>query len=264
MGKVRSSDEDVLLSLVPETGEGVGNVSLIRQLDPLGWSEDKYWSVRSKLLSDGVLIKGRGKGGSVRRTDTSAGSSFSLKDIEPKDRKEQALYTPLLETLKSEWTKEMQIEPDEILFENSASLGRMQTGGIWTRPDITAVSVRSFPHLPGKYLDIWTFEVKALHARKSLILGVYEAAAHASRATRSIALLQVPAHQSADDDAIIDRCEREAERLRVGLITFSDPGNFETWDLRIDAPRVDTAPEALEELIAQLTVDAKKRLSRWK
>lgn len=263
MGKKLTSDEEVLLSLVPANGEGVGNLSLIRQLAQSRWSEDKFWSIRGKLLSDGILIKGRGKGGSVRRTDTSPGDPASpLQEVEPRAGGELALYQPLLETLKSEWIKEMQIEADEIHFEISASLGRKATGGVWTRPDITAVSVRSFPHLPGKYLDIWTFEVKALHSLN--ILGVYEAAAHASRATRSIALLQVPPQLNADHEAILERCDREAERLRVGLITFSDPANFETWYLRIDAPRMDTAPEALEELIAQLSDVAKKRLSRWK
>src|SRR5215203_1379964 len=63
----RSSNEDVLLSLVPEDGGAVGNVALLRQLKHRGWSEEKYWNVRDQLLNDGVLVRGRGKGGSVRR-----------------------------------------------------------------------------------------------------------------------------------------------------------------------------------------------------
>lgn len=259
----RSSDEEVILSLVPAEGESVGNVTLLRQLAQQGWTEDKFWRVRDRLLSEGILIKGRGKGGSVRRTDSPDDVTPAISEVVvSKSGLEEALYKPLLEVLETEWIRAVQIESDQIHFEISASLGRKATGGLWSRPDITAVSVRSFPHLPGKYLDIWTFEVKALHAMNPL--GVYEAAAHASRATRSLALLQMPTHISDDQKVVLDRCEREAERLRVGLITFTDPSVFDTWDLRIDAPKIDTAPEALEELIAQLSDNAKKRLSRWK
>jgi hypothetical protein len=56
---------------------------------------------------------------------------------------------------------------------------------MWTKPDITAVSVRTFQHLPGKYVDVWTFEVKPVEALD--VTAVFEAASHASRATRSYA-----------------------------------------------------------------------------
>jgi hypothetical protein len=156
----------------------------------------------------------------------------------------------------------MRIEPEQIYFEITAKQGRKSTGGTWTRPDISAVSVRTFQHLPNKYLDIWTFEVKPVDGLD--VTAVFEAAAHGSRATRSYALLQVPNKLSADAEEVLRRCDREAERLRVGLITFTDPLTFDTWETRVEAPRCDTDPESLEEFIAQLSDEAKKRLARWK
>jgi hypothetical protein len=124
------------------------------------------------------------------------------------------------------------------------------------------VSVRSFEHLPGKYTDVWTFEVKSIDALD--VTAVFEAASHASRATRSYALLQVPDASDSVVDDLIDRCAREAARLRVGLITFSSETEFQTWETKVEAPRLDTAPEALDEFIGYLSEGAKKRIARWK
>ncbi len=150
---------------------------------------------------------------------------------------------PLLVVLQGEWARDMRIAPHQIHFEGTARQGKKATGGTWTRPDITAVSVRSFPHLPNKYLDMWTFDDKTVDWLD--VTAIFEAAAHASRATRSYALLQVPEKASDRTKEILRRCEREATRLRVGLITFVDPARFGTWETVVDAPRVDTDPESV-------------------
>jgi hypothetical protein len=267
----RPSDEDILLSLIPENGEAAGNASLQKQLAQRGWSGEKYWSVRDDLLDQGILVRGKGKGGSVRRTLVDEGEVVALPPSEEpaaqigkgqRALSELSLYEPLVRVLANEWAREMRIESHQIHFEVSALQGRKPTGGTWTRPDISAVSVRTFEHLPSKYLDVWTFEVKT--ANWLDVTAIFETAAHGSRATRSYALLQVPEILSAREEEILGRCEREAVRLRVGLISFIDPSRFETWETRVEAPRVDTAPEDLEALIAQLSHEAKSKLARWK
>ncbi len=60
--------ESQLLALVPATGS-VGNVTLLRQLMDKGWSETKYWAVRERILDRGILVTGRGRGGSVKRAE---------------------------------------------------------------------------------------------------------------------------------------------------------------------------------------------------
>jgi hypothetical protein len=155
----------------------------------------------------------------------------------------------------------MRIEPTQIHFEITARQGRRPTGGIWTRPDITAVSVRTFQHLPNKYVDVWTFEVKPVDALD--VTAVFEAASHASRATRSYALLQTSADKTYEAEAI-DRCARDAARLGVGLIVFSSASDFATWETKVEAPRLETAPEALNEFVGYLSDRAKERLAMWR
>lgn len=260
----RIPDDEILFEMVPKTGDPIGNLSLLRALEDRGWNAEKYWRVRDRLLAEGRLVRGRGKGGSVRRA---AAEPFTpttppLPSSQTEKSAESELYGPVLKVLELEWARDMGIEADEIYFEETAQQGRKDTGGTWTRPDVTAVSVRSFPHLPNKYFDIWTFEIKP--AQQLDITGVFEAAAHAARATRSYALLQTPESPDSRTRSILERCEREAVRLGVGLITFAQASNFETWETLVDAPRIDTRPELLEEFISQLSEDAKKRLTRWK
>jgi hypothetical protein len=257
----RRSDAEMLMSHVPEDGSLASNVWLLAEL---GWSKDKYWKVRETLLEKGMLERGRGKGGSVRRSvssvDPIADPAAVAKAV--RNSPEAQLYEPLLAVLSSEWVHEMRIETDQIHFEITARQGKKATGGRWTRPDITAVSVRTFQHLPGKYFDVWTFEVKPIESLD--VTAVFEAASHASRATRSYALLQVPNGSSDDYADVIDRCVREAARLRVGLITFSSPSDWTTWETKVEAPKLETAPEALDEFVGHLSDSAKGRIARWK
>lgn len=135
------ADERALFDLVPSDGSAVTNLSLIKRL---GWKEEKYWRVRDRLLDTNTLIRGRGRGGSVRRRVTDAvqasvpgrGVRVSVPELAP--------YPPLLKVLQTERAREMRIEPHQIHFEETAKQGKKATGGTWTRPDITAVSVRSF------------------------------------------------------------------------------------------------------------------------
>jgi len=60
----RTPDEEILLKNVPEDGRTIGNYRLLRNL---GWTEDRYWKAREKLIDSGIIATGRGKGGSVYR-----------------------------------------------------------------------------------------------------------------------------------------------------------------------------------------------------
>lgn len=248
----RKKDAEVLLALVPEDGTPIGNTTLMYELD---WDAEKYWRVRDALLDEGRLERGRGRGGSVWKVQA-IGNAARLA------QSEESLYVPLLEVLKTDWAREMRIEPEHIHFEVTARQGKKSTGGTWTRPDITAVSVRTFQHLPGKFIDILTFEVKPLSALD--VTAVFEAASHASRATRSYALLQIPDIIGPREDEIIERCAREAARLRVGLILFVSASEFYTWETKVEAPKLDTAPEALDEFLGHLSNEAKRKMQTWK
>ena len=62
-----------MLSSVPADGAAIGNTALRRaiegllQAEGLAFGDDDYWQAHAALIAEGVLVKGQGRGGSVRR-----------------------------------------------------------------------------------------------------------------------------------------------------------------------------------------------------
>lgn len=70
---------DLILAKVPEDGSTLGNASLLREvqqaLEAEGreYDEEAVHAAREQLIGEGVLGKGRGRGGSVYRKASAAG-----------------------------------------------------------------------------------------------------------------------------------------------------------------------------------------------
>jgi hypothetical protein len=264
MSEDHSADRTRLLNLVPADGSAIGNVTLIRQL---GWSEKRYWYARDYLLEAGTLVRAKGGGGAVRRAhvEDSAAAAESAKATEIGEITrayvhEIDLYKPIRTTLQDFWTKERYTKPP-LAVEITASQGSKATGGRWTRPDLVAVAVRTYRYLPGKYLEVVTFEVKPSDA--VTVTAVYEALAHLRSATHAYVIYHLP-HDSAESvKQVIDEARRVGRTHGVGIITVGDPENWETWEELEEARRFEPDPERLDEFIAvQLRRDAQEEILR--
>lgn len=267
------TDDQMKQRLLNELRAKNGYSGNIRLMQALGWSDEEYWRIRNKLIEDGVLAKGAGKGGTVRIVEVEPGESephdiaeepaqTSLAILE--SHSEDDLYEPCLETLRQFWFPDRQVT--ELHIEVTARQGRRHTGGTWTRPDISALSTRTFRYVPGRHLDVWTFEVKT--AEQLDVVGVFEAGAHSRSATRSYCLFEVPAKDSVGRgdgvDAIIRRAQDEARRFGIGLIIFTQARNYQTWETLVEAVRREPAPELLDEFIAtQVSEAGRDKLLRW-
>src|SRR5690606_11835468 len=88
---------ELILSAVPADGSPVGNTSLRRdieaRLEPQGKAleDDAFWQAHATLVSKGLLAKGKGRGGSVRRTSLAdeGGQTLTLASAEPVSEKEK-------------------------------------------------------------------------------------------------------------------------------------------------------------------------------
>ena len=66
---------DRLLALVPADGKPIGNTALWREIEAeltaAGYAvtQENYWQVHARLVSQGLLLKGQGRGGSVRHAN---------------------------------------------------------------------------------------------------------------------------------------------------------------------------------------------------
>ena len=258
-----SADRARLLALVPPDGSTVGNTALIRQL---GWGDNRYWYARDSLLEAGVIVRAKGRGGAVRRAHPDE-SSTSAANVEAELIGEAALaylhesdlYPDIKSTLETFWAKERQIEP--LAVEITASQGSKATGGRWTRPDLVSVAVRTYRYLPGKYMEVVTFEVKPSDAIS--VTAVYEALAHLRSATHAYVIFHVPDDEVESVKSVIEEARHVGRAHGVGVITMSNPRSWDTWDELEEARRVEPDPERLDEFISiQLSHDAHDRIAR--
>ena len=139
--RISSNKRELLLSLIPEDGATIGNKMLMHKLAPKGISVEEYWEIRNELITEGILSKGRGMGGSVFRTDKPE-TTATTKPSAKKFPKEKDLYKPFEAVLKQFWLGDNGLSPDRCAVEITAQQGGRTTGGKWTRPDI---SILKFP-----------------------------------------------------------------------------------------------------------------------
>lgn len=256
------------IATLEKLGGSSGNKSLRQEL---GWEEEFYWKVQGSLISEGRLSTGRGKGGSVRLTE----SQMPITGIETAPNvallttlsvttlsvvsKEKDLYAPLKASIEKKWINRFAL--DDVLVDETHSRGSKDTGGTFTRPDITAVGIRSYVYLP-KRLEVVTFEIKPVEAVS--IMGVLEAIAHRESAHRSYVIYatsRVTFDAATDGDRIVEL----AQKYGVGIILTEHLDDVESWEIVLDAIRHEPDPARLDRFLSDLPGDnMRKQLSKWK
>ncbi|MDJ0405132.1 hypothetical protein QNA23_16685 [Rhodococcus erythropolis] len=259
-----NNDEYSLYQALPLDGSTQGNIYTRRLL---GWGTPRYLRARTELIRKKAVVVGPGGGGSLRRAhDGQASLDPGDSPIEtvggvsiPSRVREIHLYGPLVETLSNFWSHDTR--SNSIVVEDTSSQGRRVTGGRWTRPDIVSVNLKKYDYLPGKYIEIVSFEVKP--ADQINVTAVYEALAHRRSVTHAYVLLHIPQvrRDSLADD--LESVRLVAAEHGVGVITFGDQGDYSTWSTVEPAVRVDTTPERLNDFIeTQLSSESKQKIAR--
>jgi hypothetical protein len=261
-----SEDRQRLLDAIPPDGAAIGNTTLMRRL---GWTDERYWWVRDALIAEGAIERHRGRGGAVRRivaaqvsTEEPVTAEAVAEVAADSYLREIQLYEPLRATLASDWAKDRVASP--IAVEITAQQGRRQTGGRWSRPDIVAVEVKTYLYVPGKHLNVTTFEVKPSDTID--VSAVYEALAHRRSATHAYVVFHVPEENAAELEPVVEEVCRVARSHGVGVITVGDPLRYETWDEREEAVRFEPDPDRLDQFVvtqfSRRTADAVARALR--
>lgn len=265
-----SDDERKLLDVVPADGGTASNQFVQRTL---GWSDDVYWPIRDALVDKGVVARGRGRGGTVRRilavpqvetvtvpiavTDSGAVDETAL--VQDAIKRELELYEPMAAVIRGDWARERRAHP--LAVEVTALQGRRATGGTWSRPDIVSVEIKTYAYVPGKFLEVVTYEVKPADAID--VQAVYESLAHRRSATHAYVLLHVPEHRIAQLQLAINDVRAVARSHGIGVVTAGDPSNYDTWEELEDAERHEPDPDRLDQFIGtQLSELTKGKIAR--
>jgi len=230
-----------LLALIPPDGTRKGNIRLLQES---GLSDDEYWLLRNKLIEQGKVQKGRGKGGSVYRLAVEESAEKVQRKRGRRKNVENDLYGDFETWLNEFWAKDVNLTWFRI--EKTAHQGSRQTGGKWTRPDFAIVAVNTYRYFPGKFLELISFEVKP--NLDDALAGVFECAAHSVYANRSYLAVFLEDDDDAESEDFA-RIERECERFGLGLITFDDPKNRESYQVIVDASRRTPDPSEVDKFI---------------
>jgi hypothetical protein len=162
--------------------------------------------------------------------------------------------------LEDEWKNDKRIQKYHVVL--TAHQGKKDTGGTWSRPDITVVALSSYKYIPGKHIDIITFEVK--HSNCFDIKGVYEALSHRRNANMSYLLQHIDQDNNSPQSDYFRQILQEAKQHGIGIIIFEDPNDYETWDEILEPVRNETHPAKLHDFIAsQLPDHVKDDLILW-
>jgi hypothetical protein len=262
--------ETELLAEVPEATP-IGNVTLRGQLVGQGWDEARYWDIRNRLIERGLLQKGGGKGGSVKRV---IAEPPEFKHLEPAlvldgaatsqsasvEGREADLYPPMAEVIKTRWAQDYRM--DATIVEVTAQQGSKATRGKWTRPDITVAGYRTFPYVPGKHFDLIVFEVKPYKALDVTV--VYEALGHRRAANRAYALIHLPDENKEEFESALDEVCSEAKKFGVGVIIASDPNDYDSWEEKVEAVRHEPDPERMNDFLAQQVPQGfREQIIKW-
>ena len=246
------------ISCLEKAGGSSGNGRLRAAL---GWDEEFYWRVQGKLVEQGTIVPGRGKGGSVRLTaaEHEPDPADCVDQQQSGDRQaERPLYEPIKSGIESKWIQRFGF--DDVSVEETHSRGSRKTGGTFTRPDITVVGVRRYVFL-SKRLEVITFEIKT---RQTIgILGILEAVAHREAAHRSYVMFPT-SRANFETSAEGERIMELAQKYGIGIVLTERPEDVGTWEIAIDSLRHEPDPARLDRFLGDLPNETlKKQIHKW-
>ncbi len=241
-----------LIELVPQDGASVSNTAMLSQLKVATADTtitlDDYWEIRQPLIDEGLIAVGRGYGGTVKRVTPQVETATELAS-EPTlplvSQSEASLYEPFVKSMES-FAKAEGL--DSMVLLRTAMQGRRQTGGKWTRPDVTLAAVKTYEFIPGKHLEVISFEIKP--DISTALEGVFEALAHSAFAHRSYLAVKTEQGETSKPNQDLERVSSECARHGVGLYTFTDASDFATFELLQDAQRRNADPAKVNAFLA--------------
>ncbi len=256
------ADKRNFLKDLKDLGSSAGNKTL---REKLGWESDKYWRVQNLLVDDDKIEKGRGKGGSVTlkldehvvgdAKNQTTGEAIGL----DQRTAERDLYEPIKRVLSTAWVRAQGF--DNSVVEITAHQGARNTGGTWTRPDVSVVAVKSFVFFPETVFDVVTFEVKP--SDDITVSGVFEAISHREASTQAYVIYHSE-DEKFEKAAEATRIIEVSKRYGIGVIVAADPENYDEWTEKLPAERQFPNAAKLDAFIrSNFTEEQRNQIIKW-
>lgn len=175
--------------------------------------------------------------------------------------RESDLYPPVHDFLEQRFRDRLQPTYGDLRTISAVTATAGGAGsGQWSRPDLALVALWRTKYALTWSLDLHGFEVKTQAGCSPA--SVHEALSHAALVHYSHLVWHNPdwADGRPECKTILARCGRYG----VGLVTFADPGNSDSFTVRLTARRHDASGEAVDEFIETRFPEADRaQLNRW-
>lgn len=174
---------------------------------------------------------------------------------------EEDLYRPVHDFLEQRFQDRLRPTYGDLrhLSAITARAGGNETG-LWSKPDLCMVAVWRHKYSLSWRFDVHGFEVKP--AARCDLTAVHEALNHTSLVHFSHLTWHKPDWNDRDPkcSGIRDRCERHG----IGLITFAEEKNVDTFTVRVQARRHSPSGDAIDEFLeTRLAPDDRAKLLTW-
>jgi hypothetical protein len=259
-----ASDELALLKVLTEQFKGEANNGSLR--DALTWDADHYWLVRNRLLANGRVQKAHGGPGGKTILSPSTPNLIGVPTVSVAEEAaggvgrdtvgeqprreyedEASLYEPMLKEIDANWILDEGY--DSKITRLTALAGRRDTGGKWTRPDISVIAIQKFKFLREPVFDVISFEVKPRW--EITVEGIFEALAHRQYTTRAYLVFHV-SNEAFESEREANRIIALAEQHGIGVILAEKPDNYDSWIERVRARRWAPDPTDLNDFIQRV------------
>ncbi len=165
-------------------------------------------------------------------------------------KKEVGFYPALRQEIKRHWAvqegREYHLRHRFLEVLDTHHGGRAKTGA-WARPDITVVGGKILPYLPGKFVDVHTFEVKEWVP----LIGIYEALAHRRCSHYSSVLFIWREEWDPIEPKAISTLVKEAANQGIGIMLLRQYDDYSQWEELLEPIRHEPDPQALNDFLRQ-------------
>lgn len=256
-----SDDLDALIKALKGLEGKSGNKTLRKTLN---WPNERYWAAHGRGIEQGKIIKGGGQGGSVKLSDIENPITQAMNADGEDSTREADLYPHAHKVIRDSWAQEANY--DEHIAEVTAAQGRANTGGKWSRPDVSVLAIKAFPYLPSRIFEIITFEIKP--DGQTTVEGVFEALSHQQFASKSFVIFHIKDENSAshfiEKIPNSERIIHTARKHGVGIIVAQNIADWDTWEEIVPAERCNPNPEQANRFIATcFSEEARETIIKW-
>lgn len=238
----------------------------------LGWNESRYWNTHAHLYSIGSIEKGRGYSGTViavpskiisnsinAKINESSVTQSKIEQLVREAENESKLYEPVKNYLENHWSILRGF--NGFVCEITAHQGRRDTGGSWSRPDISFIAFKNYEFMPEKILEVCSFEVK--HSNDISVKGVMEALSHREAAHRAYVIYNTSGREFFDYPES-KRIEEISSRYGIGVFAAKSIEDSNEWAEIVSASRSNPDPEVVDTFISRTISDsAKTKIRKW-